>query len=118
MHQDIFLNHYLFVSNKKPIINPVIITVVSITTKHLPVKLKNVITVWMLRGNMFAKQESQKSYNFLFHNLIKKRLNTHTETHTQNFFYIFSQQFGKILDVEIIFNERGSKVHTFLFIFR
>lgn len=25
-------------------------------------------------------------------------------------FYIFFQQFGPILDVEIIFNERGSKV--------
>lgn len=26
------------------------------------------------------------------------------------FFFSFLQQFGKILDVEIIFNERGSKV--------
>lgn len=26
------------------------------------------------------------------------------------FVFVFFQQFGKILDVEIIFNERGSKV--------
>lgn len=28
---------------------------------------------------------------------------------------VFLQQFGKILDVEIIFNERGSKVSRFFF---
>lgn len=30
------------------------------------------------------------------------------------FFFVPLQQFGKILDVEIIFNERGSKVHMVL----
>lgn len=29
------------------------------------------------------------------------------------FLFVSSQQFGKILDVEIIFNERGSKVILF-----
>lgn len=76
------------------------------------VSMTSAFAVWKKKKNFF--------YIFHLHQLIKNRMFWFNYVICKKkhpvfllFPFVSLQQFGKILDVEIIFNERGSKVHFF-----